>query len=119
MLPEDPGGDRGREGRRGEWAELLRGLRERGLKGVQLFVSDKCLRLVENLADFYLGDFAGCLWKGRDKIVMRSLMTLSGGDPTLLPSAHSCYLHHIHLDLVTSEDIVFSRRPTSAVPKEP
>ena len=28
-------------------------MKERGLKGVQLFVSDKCLGLVENLADFY------------------------------------------------------------------
>jgi len=35
------------------WTEFLRGLKERGLKGVQLFVSDKCLGLVENLADFY------------------------------------------------------------------
>ena len=32
---------------------FLRGLKERGLKGVELFVSDKCLGLVENLADFY------------------------------------------------------------------
>ena len=28
-------------------------MKQRGLKGVQLFVSDKCLGLVENLADFY------------------------------------------------------------------
>jgi putative transposase len=35
------------------WTEFLRGLKERGLKGVKLFVSDKCLGLVENLADFY------------------------------------------------------------------
>jgi putative transposase len=35
------------------WTEFLRGLKERGLKGVDLFVSDKCLGLVENLADFY------------------------------------------------------------------
>jgi putative transposase len=35
------------------WTEFLRGLRDRGLKGVELFVSDKCLGLVENLADFY------------------------------------------------------------------
>jgi transposase-like protein len=35
------------------WTEFLRGLKERGLKGVELFVSDKCLGLVENLADFY------------------------------------------------------------------
>ena len=28
-------------------------MKERGLKGVQLFVSDKCLGLVEILADFY------------------------------------------------------------------
>lgn len=35
------------------WTEFLRGLKERGLKGVALFVSDKCLGLVENLGDFY------------------------------------------------------------------
>ncbi len=35
------------------WTAFLRGLKERGLKGVELFVSDKCLGLVENLADFY------------------------------------------------------------------
>jgi transposase-like protein len=35
------------------WTEFLRGLKQRGLKGVELFVSDKCLGLVENLAEFY------------------------------------------------------------------
>jgi transposase-like protein len=35
------------------WTEFLRRLKERGLKGVELFVSDKCLGLVENLGDFY------------------------------------------------------------------
>jgi putative transposase len=35
------------------WTNFLRWLKERGLKGVRLFVSDKCLGLVESLADFY------------------------------------------------------------------
>jgi putative transposase len=35
------------------WMAFLRELKERGLKGVKLFVSDKCLGLVENLAEFY------------------------------------------------------------------
>ncbi len=35
------------------WTAFLRDLKQRGLKGVQLFVSDKCLGLVENLAEFY------------------------------------------------------------------
>ena len=35
------------------WTAFLRGLKQRGLKGVQLFVSGKCLGLVENLAEFY------------------------------------------------------------------
>jgi putative transposase len=35
------------------WTQFMRELKERGLKGVQLFVSDKCLGLVENLAEFY------------------------------------------------------------------
>ena len=35
------------------WTAFLRELKDRWLKGVELFVSDKCLGLVENLADFY------------------------------------------------------------------
>jgi len=35
------------------WQSFLRHLKERGLKGVRLFISDKCLGLVESLAEFY------------------------------------------------------------------
>ena len=35
------------------WVQFLRHLKERGLKGVRLFISDKCLGLVESLADFF------------------------------------------------------------------
>src|ERR1700733_5611136 len=35
------------------WTEFLRYLKERGLRGVRLFISDKCLGLVESLPDFY------------------------------------------------------------------
>ncbi len=35
------------------WTRFLRHLKSRGLSGVRLFVSDKCLGLVESLADFY------------------------------------------------------------------
>lgn len=35
------------------WTRFLRHLKSRGLKGIKLFVSDKCLGLVESLADFY------------------------------------------------------------------
>lgn len=35
------------------WMSFLRHLKSRGLCGVRLFVSDKCLGLVESLADFY------------------------------------------------------------------
>lgn len=35
------------------WREFLRYLKERGLRGCELFVSDKCVGLVESLADFY------------------------------------------------------------------
>lgn len=35
------------------WTAFLRHLKERGLTGVKLFVSDKCLGLIENLAEFY------------------------------------------------------------------
>lgn len=35
------------------WRNFLRNLKSRGLKGVQLVVSDKCLGLVEALAEFY------------------------------------------------------------------
>ncbi|MGH9482268.1 MAG: IS256 family transposase [Terriglobales bacterium] len=35
------------------WTGFLRHLKERGLKGVRLFISDKCLGLIENLAEFF------------------------------------------------------------------
>ncbi len=35
------------------WGRFLRHLRERGLKGVELFISDKCLGLVESVAEAY------------------------------------------------------------------
>jgi transposase-like protein len=35
------------------WIAFMRYLKERGLSGVQMFVSDKCLGLVESLVDFY------------------------------------------------------------------
>ncbi len=35
------------------WQEFLRHLKQRGLNGVRLVVSDKCLGLVESLADFF------------------------------------------------------------------
>jgi transposase-like protein len=35
------------------WTGFLRYLKERGLDGVRLFVSDRCLGLVESLADFF------------------------------------------------------------------
>ncbi len=35
------------------WQRFLRYLKDRGLKGVRLIVSDKCLGLVETLAEFY------------------------------------------------------------------
>ena len=35
------------------WTAFLRHLKERGLKGVRLLVSDKCLGLVESLGEFY------------------------------------------------------------------
>ena len=35
------------------WTAFLRHLKERGLKGVRLFVSDKCLQLMASLGEFY------------------------------------------------------------------
>ncbi len=35
------------------WTEFLRQLKARGLEGVERFISDKCLGLVEQLAEFY------------------------------------------------------------------
>lgn len=35
------------------WTAFLRELKQRGMKGVELFISDKCLGLVENLAEFF------------------------------------------------------------------
>ena len=41
-----------KEGKEG-WSAFLRDLKQRGLTGVRLFVTDKCLGLVESLAEFY------------------------------------------------------------------
>lgn len=38
---------------RASWGAFLRYLKGRGLKGVKLFVTDKCLGLVESLGEFY------------------------------------------------------------------
>jgi putative transposase len=35
------------------WGEFIRHLKDRGLKGVKLFVSDKCMGLVESLEQYY------------------------------------------------------------------
>ena len=35
------------------WRTFLRSLKERGLSGVRLFASDKCLGLVDSLAEFF------------------------------------------------------------------
>jgi transposase-like protein len=35
------------------WSSFLRHLKDRGLKGVELFTTDKCLGLVESLGEFY------------------------------------------------------------------
>lgn len=35
------------------WGAFLRHLKERGLKGVLLFISDKCLGLIESLGEYY------------------------------------------------------------------
>ena len=35
------------------WSGFLRHLKERGLKGVRLFITDACMGLVESLAEFY------------------------------------------------------------------
>ncbi len=35
------------------WKNFLRHLKDRGLKGVQLVISDKCLGLVESISEFY------------------------------------------------------------------
>lgn len=38
---------------RESWVAFMRYLKSRGFRGVQMFVSDKCLGLVESLVDFY------------------------------------------------------------------
>ena len=47
------------------WTAFLRHLKERGLKGIRLFVSDKCLGLVESLGSFIrkrCGSGARCIF---------------------------------------------------------
>jgi transposase-like protein len=38
---------------RESWSNFLRHLKERGLKGVKLFVSDRCVGLIESIGEFY------------------------------------------------------------------
>lgn len=38
---------------RAGWSSFLKHLKERGLRGVKLFISDKCMGLVESLGEFY------------------------------------------------------------------
>jgi len=44
--------ERAREDKAG-WSSFLRHLKERGLRGVELIISDACMGLVESVADFY------------------------------------------------------------------
>ncbi len=44
---------------RAGWSKFLRHLKERGLKGVRLFITDACMGLVESLAEFY----PDCKWQ--------------------------------------------------------
>ena len=52
-LPGDPGRCEGTKEDKESWRNFLRYLKERGLKGVKLVISDKCLGLVEALGEFY------------------------------------------------------------------
>lgn len=54
------------------WSQFLRYLKTRGLRGVKLFISDKCLGLVENLADFY----PDCSWQRCIVHFYRNVMSL-------------------------------------------
>ena len=44
------------------WRTFLRHLKERGLAGVELFTSDKCLGLIEALGEFYPGRRGSGAW---------------------------------------------------------
>lgn len=35
------------------WGSFIESLKQRGLQGVQLFISDKCMGLVESLREYY------------------------------------------------------------------
>lgn len=39
------------------WLSFLRSLKERGLKGTQLFIGDKCLGLIESIAEVFPGAY--------------------------------------------------------------
>lgn len=52
-LSRDSRGERERQGRQDKLDELPARTEAARLKGVQIFVSDKCLGLVENFAEFY------------------------------------------------------------------
>jgi|SRR5208283_4058441 len=55
------------------WSAFLRYLKERGLKGVELFILDKCLGLVESLGEFY----QKASWQRREVHFYRNVFTVA------------------------------------------
>ena len=86
------------------WTAFLRHLKERGLKGVRLFVSDKCLGLVESLGEFY----PEALWQRCAVHVYRNVWTAV---PTSKVKEVAAMLKAIH----TQEDRAAARQKAEQV----
>ena len=55
------GASEGMEEDKASWQEFFKELKERGLRGTQLFIGDKCLRLLESIHEtFPLAKFQRC-----------------------------------------------------------
>jgi putative transposase len=66
------------------WTACLGHLKERGLKGARLFVSDKCLGLVESLGEFHKRCRSGARFPLKEmKLADGAALVLSGIDETL------------------------------------
>jgi len=86
------------------WSGFLRYLKERGLKGIQLIISDACLGLVESLGEFY----PEAKWQRCTVHLYRNIFSF---DPRAKMKDVTIMLKDIH----ASEDLQAAREKATAV----
>jgi len=89
------------------WSSFLRQLKKRGLKGVRLFISDKCLGLVESLGEFY----PSAMWQ---RCVVHFYRNVFTAVPRGRMKEVAAMLKAIH----AQEDLTAAREKVAAVSKK-